>query len=164
MFEWVSTKSKIWPKLPESRTKCYTLSVLVAFSRYFNHRLTHMMENTIGKLIRRINQECFFFAGILNFYWVFKLSTTPTNVWVSFNQIQNIIEIARINHGPKAIALVSSLFFYRYFKWSAIWYVAECFAKLCSECSSPPQLMFELVSSKSKIWPKLPESIKDQRL
>ena len=40
-----------------------------------------------------------------NFYWVF-LNTT-TNVSVSFNQIQNMTEIARINQVQKAIALVS---------------------------------------------------------
>ena len=49
-----------------------------------------------------------------NLYWVFL--TTPTNVWVSFKQIQNMTEIARINEGPKAIALVPYLIFYWYFK------------------------------------------------
>ena len=43
------------------------------------------------------------------FYWVFL--TTPSNVWVSFNQIQNMIEIAKINEDTKAIAFVSELIF-----------------------------------------------------
>ena len=45
--------------------------------------------------------------------WNFSLVflTTPSNVWVSFNQIQNMIEIAKINEDTKAIALVSELIF-----------------------------------------------------
>ena len=44
-----------------------------------------------------------------NFYWVFL--TTPSNVCVSFKQIQNIIEFADINEDTKAIALLSELIF-----------------------------------------------------
>ena len=37
--------------------------------------------------------------------------TTPSNVWVSFNQIQNMTEIAEINEDTNAIAFVSELIF-----------------------------------------------------
>ena len=37
--------------------------------------------------------------------------TTPSNVWVCFNQIQNMIDIAKINEDTEAIALVSELIF-----------------------------------------------------
>ena len=97
-----------------------------------------------------------------NFYWVFL--TTPSNVWVSFNQIQNIIEIAKINEDTKPIALVSELIFADILESSAYPYEWESIAETSTEGSSLPQVMFEWVSTKSKIWLKMRNSMKTPRL
>ena len=47
MFEWVSTKSNIWWKLPK------LVSELI-FADILNHRLTHMNENLLPKLLLRV--------------------------------------------------------------------------------------------------------------
>ena len=97
-----------------------------------------------------------------NFYWVF--ITNPSNVWVSFNQIQNMIETAKISEDTKAIALVSELILCRYLKSSAYSYEEEYLPKTYGKCCSLPQVMFEWVSTKPKVWLKLTKSIKTPRL
>ena len=81
MFQWVSTKSKISPKLPRINqdTKGYRLGVLIAFCQYFKPSANSYEEVWFRR----------------NFYWIFL--STLTIVSVSFKQIQNMTEIAKIN-------------------------------------------------------------------
>ena len=88
-----------------------------------------------------------------NFYWVFL--TTLTNVSVSFNQIQNMTEIARINQVTKGYSLGGLIAFCRYFKpqansYEEVWF-AETSTRMFLTTQSNVSVSFKQIQNVTEI-------------